>query len=84
MDLDRVIFANLTIEHLLWIAGGIVLLLVLVSIFKRLFAKKEEAPHYQKTRCQNCGWQGQISRLAGRCPQCNEPLGEQRIKQWQK
>ncbi|MBW1742138.1 MAG: hypothetical protein JRJ47_01745 [Deltaproteobacteria bacterium] len=36
--------------------------------------------HIQAVECTGCGWQGQVSRYAGRCPVCNTPLGEQKAE----
>jgi small conductance mechanosensitive channel len=40
-------------------------------------------PWVQVTDCPNCGWKGQTSRYAGRCPRCNTMIGEQRAKRGQ-
>ncbi len=78
MDLDTIVFNNYTIKELLIIgAVAVVGLLILVSIIKGLFKKKETSDHIQRTVCPSCGWKGQVSRYAGRCPSCNQPLGDQ-------
>jgi predicted Zn-ribbon and HTH transcriptional regulator len=33
----------------------------------------------QFAACKSCGWQGQVSRHAGRCPACNQPLGDRML-----
>ncbi len=80
MDLNTIVFAGYTVKDAL-IAGGVIVgIIVLISIVKKLFAKKEESPHVQVTTCRNCGWQGQISRYVGVCPKCNSPLGDRLAK----
>lgn len=80
MDLNTVIAAGYTIKDALIVGGVIVGIIILISVLKKLFAKKEESPHVQVTRCQNCGWQGQISRYVGVCPKCSSPLGDRLAK----
>jgi predicted Zn-ribbon and HTH transcriptional regulator len=77
MDLDTVVGFGLTVRHILYIGGGLIALWIIVLIVKRLFAKPEDDRHLEKVRCNGCGWTGQVSRYAGRCPQCNLQLGEQ-------
>jgi len=82
MELNDIIYNGYTLEELL-IAGAALFigLPVLWAIVKRLFKKqKKDDPHRQTIRCDSCGWQGQISRYAGKCPKCSEPLGDQKAK----
>jgi hypothetical protein len=58
---------------------GLAALIVIAFLFK-LFRKKRPDKHFQVVRCSGCGWHGEISRWAGRCPQCNKPLGDQKLK----
>lgn len=81
MDLDTIVFSNYTLKELLIFAGvALFVLLILWTIVKKLFKKKESDIHVQRVRCPSCGWQGQVSRYAGRCPGCNEPLGDQKAR----
>lgn len=48
--------------------------LVFISILKSLFSSKKPDQHSETVQCA-CGWQGQVSVYAGRCPQCNKPIG---------
>jgi len=59
------------------IAIGVLAALIILS---RTFSKKEDK-HTQKLACQMFGWNGQVSRYAGRCPKCNAPLGDRLIDQ---
>ena len=52
---------------------------VLVVLWK-LTRRKKAKPWIQATRCPKCGWSGQTSRYAGRCPKCNAPVGDQKAK----
>lgn len=78
--MDTIVFGRYTVQDLLIIAGVTVVFLILLVILKKVFMKKERGQHFQFVDCINCGWHGKVSRHAGRCPKCNEPLGEQRIK----
>jgi hypothetical protein len=67
--------------HKTWVAvGAVVGLLLLVWILRMVFGKRRGNPHFQPVACPDCGWHGQVSRYAGRCPQCNRPLGEQKAR----
>jgi hypothetical protein len=78
MDMDTVLFGAYTVGTVLKYAGigigGIVVLAILI----KLFGKSEPNEHVQAVECLGCGWQGQVSRYAGRCPQCNTPLGDRK------
>lgn len=81
MDLDVIVYGDYTLKEVLIFAGiAFIALLILWSVVKKLFKKKEANIHVQRVRCPGCGWQGQVSRYAGRCPGCNEPLGDQSAK----
>lgn len=62
--------------------GIIVGLLILVRIVRRWVRRRAVSALFQPARCVDCGWVGQVSRYAGRCPQCNRPLGEQKAQRW--
>jgi hypothetical protein len=64
-----------------WVEVGFVAgLVVLVWVIRRSLRKKESNRLFQPVDCPDCGWRGQVSRYAGRCPQCNRPLGEQKAQ----
>ena len=58
------------------VVGG---LLVLYVLAKALF-KEKKSEHIQTASCLSCGWRGQVSRYAGRCPKCNDPLGDMKAR----
>jgi predicted Zn-ribbon and HTH transcriptional regulator len=68
------------IRNALIVAGIAVGLFILVRVMRRLFRQQAVSRLFQPARCVNCGWSGQVSRYAGRCPQCNRPLGEQKAR----
>lgn len=45
-----------------------------------LLRRKKTKPWIQTATCAACGWRGQVSRYAGRCPSCNAPLGDRQGK----
>ncbi len=62
------------------IAGLLFSLVALALLFMLLRRKKPKA-WVQTDTCPECGWSGQTSRYAGRCPSCNTPIGEGRARQ---
>ena len=46
----------------------------------KLLKREKQKPWIEQAACTSCGWKGQVSRYAGRCPGCNAPLGEQRAR----
>ena len=79
--MDKVVFGDYTVQDLLVVAGVIVGALILLALLKKVFGKSKSDVYAQKVRCGNCGWQGKVSKYAGRCPQCNNPLGDRRVSQ---
>ena len=53
---------------------------VVLAVLWRLLRRKKPKAWLQTAVCQGCGWKGQTSRYAGRCPRCNSLIGEQRAK----
>ena len=76
--LDTVVFGEYTAEDVLIVAGVVIALLIIFRILMRVFKKQESSPYSQLADCLNCGWHGKVSKLAGRCPKCNQPLGDQK------
>lgn len=77
MDWEMIIFGHYTLRQLATYAGAALVALIVIKCLVGLFFKKhKEDKTMQICRCKNCGWQGQVSRYAGRCPQCNEPIGD--------
>ncbi|MFX0201859.1 MAG: hypothetical protein ACFFCW_37590 [Candidatus Hodarchaeota archaeon] len=75
--MDKIVFGDFTVLDLLITAGVLVGALILFSILRKIFRKEQSSAHVQFAQCKNCDWQGKVSRYAGRCPKCNQPLGDQ-------
>lgn len=78
--MDTIVFGQYTVQDLLVGVGFVVGVLILLVILKQIFKKKEGSEHIQLVECSGCGWQGRVSRYAGRCPKCNTPLGDQKAE----
>ena len=76
--LDTIVLGGYTARDVLIVVGVVVVFLIFIGIMMRVFKKKENSQHFQSVDCLNCGWHGKVSRYAGRCPKCNQPLGEQK------
>ena len=79
--MDTIVFGQYSVQDVLVGAGFVLGILILLIILKQLFSKKKDDTHIQSVECSGCGWQGRISRYAGRCPACNTPLGDQKAHQ---
>jgi hypothetical protein len=78
--MDTIVFGQYTVQDLLIAAGFVVGILIFLLILEKIFGKKKDSRHIQTVMCEGCGWVGQVSRYAGRCPVCNTPLGDQKAK----
>ena len=78
--LERLLSGDYSAQDVLVAAGAVAVSLIVIRILIRLFRKKAGSQHFQVVECFNCGWLGNVSRYAGRCPQCNQALGEQKIR----
>lgn len=67
-------------RNVLIVAGAAVCIVILARIVGSLLRKKDAGKLFESVICFNCGWRGRVSRYAGRCPQCNQPLGEQKAR----
>jgi hypothetical protein len=77
--MDKIIFAGYTVQDAMLAAGIVIGLFFLFSILKKIFKKEKVKPYMQLATCSACGWQGQVSRHAGRCPGCNQALGDRLV-----
>jgi len=77
--LDKILVAGYTMQDALVAAGIGMGILVLFSILKKIFRNDKTSPYMQLATCDGCGWQGQVSRHAGRCPGCNQLLGDRLV-----
>ena len=79
--MDKIVFGEYTVQDLLILAGIVVGVLILAVLLKKMFSKSKSDAYAQQVRCDQCGWQGKVSKYAGRCPRCNNPLGDRRVSQ---
>ena len=67
-----------SLRTILLYGGGAVAGIVVLMILKGIFSGPKEGKHVQGVSCHACGWKGQVSRYVGRCPKCNNPLGDRK------
>jgi predicted Zn-ribbon and HTH transcriptional regulator len=77
--MDKILVAGYTVQDAMLLVGTGIGILILAAILKKIFKKDKVNPYMQVANCNECGWQGQVSRHAGRCPGCNMPLGDRMI-----
>ena len=73
--MDNILVAGYTVHDTLLAVCIIAGLLIALSLLKMILRKEKVNHHVQFAACEGCGWQGRISRHAGHCPGCNQPLG---------
>lgn len=78
MDISH--FDNAFVQMVVVIAGAAIILSITAFIVKKIIKNRKEKRHIQIVQCYNCNWKGKVSRYAGLCPQCNEPLGDQKAR----
>jgi len=78
--LDTIVFGRYNAQDVLIVVGVAIAFLILFRMLLRVFKKEESSKYSQLVDCINCGWHGKVSTLAGRCPKCNQPLGDQKIR----
>ena len=78
--MDTIVFGQYSVQDMLVGAGFVLVLFIFLMILKKIFKKKESDQHIQFVQCTGCGWQGRVSKYAGRCPKCNTPLGDQKAQ----
>lgn len=75
MDLDIIVYGDITLRQCLYGLGVAVAVYLVLKIFKKLFfAKSEPMPHSIEFVCSSCGWRGRIGKYAARCPKCSQPV----------
>jgi hypothetical protein len=78
--MDTTVFYGYTLSQILVAAAVVVGFLILLILMKKVFKKEKVSKHQQIVRCPTCGWRGPVSRYAGRCPKCNNKLGQQKAR----
>jgi uncharacterized membrane protein len=78
--METIIFGDFTVMNIIIAVGVIIGLFYFWKVLKSAFKKKKVGPHAQLVICFGCGWQGPVSKYAGKCPKCNKPIGEQKAK----
>jgi predicted Zn-ribbon and HTH transcriptional regulator len=78
--LDTIVFGGYTAQDVLIVVEIAIAFLIFFRILMRVFKKEESSKYSQFVDCLNCGWHGKVSTLAGRCPKCNQSLGEQKAR----
>lgn len=75
LDLDMILFGETTLRQALYVAAAVVGALLALRIVKRLFFKKKPVlAHTVYFVCENCDWEGHVSKFGTRCPKCNHPV----------
>ncbi len=82
--MDTIVFGDYTLQQILIVVAIVAGAGILFKIVKKLFSSDKVDRHRQIVKCSGCGWKGQVSIHAGRCPKCNKPLGEQKAKAYKK
>jgi len=77
--MDKILVAGYTVQDAMLLVGAGIGILILLAILRKVFKKDQVNPYMQVANCKGCGWQGQVSRHAGRCPGCNRPLGDRTV-----
>jgi len=62
-----------------WLVAALIVVFALALVW-RLTRREKPKAWIQETLCPSCGWKGQTSRYAGRCPRCSTPIGDQKGK----
>jgi len=75
--MEQIVFGEITVQDLLIYAGLAIGGLIVLGLVARLLRRPGTPAQVQEAQCR-CGWRGQVSRFAGRCPQCNAALGDRR------
>jgi hypothetical protein len=78
--MDRIVFSHYSVQDVLIAAGVVIILLTLWGKLEKFFRIKKDSEYMQLVRCRSCGWKGRVSRYAGSCPSCNQPLGDRKSK----
>jgi len=80
--METIIFGNFTLQDIIIAAAAVIVIFFLLPVIKRMLRRKKTPIYAQQVRCRECGWQGQASKHAGRCPKCNAPVGDQKAKKY--
>jgi hypothetical protein len=49
---------------------GVVVLVVLVQLARKLFSRQQKSKYHVLVRCRSCGWQGLVGKFNLRCNAC--------------
>jgi len=71
MNLDLIVFGEITLRQLLYGVGAVI---AVIFLKKLLFKKKPYLKHTVYFSCNSCGWEGHIGKYGTHCPKCNSPI----------
>ncbi len=54
------------------VLGAVVVLVLAWAIVKRLMGAAPSDAQHSSVQCQNCRWQGSVSKYKPRCPKCGQ------------
>ncbi len=72
MDLEMIVFGDFTLRQILYFSSIVIGAIIFLRIVKKLFFKKRPVlQHTVYYVCNNCDWEGQVSKFGTHCPKCN-------------
>ncbi len=77
MTLDTILLNDLTLRQILPWLVAVVAVVAIVKIYRAFFMKKKvNLQHMVYFACNNCRWEGHISKFGTRCPKCDASIGD--------
>ena len=76
MNMDTILFNDISVGQVIPWLVALVALIAIARLFRTFFRKKKvNLQHTVYFVCDNCAWEGHISKFGTRCPKCDAPTG---------
>ena len=77
MNMDTILFNDISVGQAIPWFVALVALIAIVKLYRALFRKKRvNLQHTVYYVCDNCAWEGHISKYGTHCPKCDAPTGD--------
>lgn len=75
LGIDMIVLGEITMRQLLYAGAAVAGAILCLRLFRMMFPKKVVAlQHTVYYVCENCNWEGHVSKFGNQCPKCGSSM----------